>query len=91
MQLQTPRGVHTEMHEKDGTQATASIPWRCVSQANCANGQSGREEGYFVLNHEQMMHVFPSKYAVSQAVGYIKGKNRDSFGRGVRGEKAQFC
>ena len=37
--------------------------------------ESGIEEGHLAADHVHMMISIPSKYAVSQVVGYIKGKS----------------
>jgi putative transposase len=37
--------------------------------------ESRIEEGHLMLDHVHMMIAIPPKYAVSQVVGYIKGKS----------------
>ena len=37
--------------------------------------ESGIEEGHVMMDHVHMMVSIPPKYAVSQVVGYIKGKS----------------
>jgi putative transposase len=37
--------------------------------------ESEIEEGHLMADHVHMMIAIPSKYAVSQVVGYIKGKS----------------
>jgi len=52
--------------------------------------ESQIEEGHLMLDHVHMLISIPPKYAVSQVIGYIKGKS-DSSGPGVRRAKAEFC
>jgi REP-associated tyrosine transposase len=40
-----------------------------------AQKESRIEEGHLLLDHVHMMIAIPPKYAVSQVVGYIKGKS----------------
>jgi putative transposase len=48
--------------------------------------ESRIEEGHLMLDHVHMMIAIPPKYAVSQVVGYIKGKSAIHLAR-VYGEK----
>ena len=48
--------------------------------------ESRIEEGHLMVDHVHMMIVIPPKYAVSQVVGYIKGKSAIHLAR-VYGEK----
>jgi putative transposase len=48
--------------------------------------ESRIEEGHFMIDHVHMMISIPPKYAVSQVVGYIKGKSAIHLAR-VYGEK----
>ena len=41
-------------------------------------------------DHVHMMIAIPPKYAVSQVMGYIKGKSAIHLATGVRREKAEF-
>ena len=48
-------------------------------------------EGHLMLDHVHMLILIPPKYAVSQVVGFIKGKSAIHLAR-VYGEKeAQLC
>jgi REP element-mobilizing transposase RayT len=51
--------------------------------------ESKIEEGHLMPDHVHMMLSIPPKYAVSQVVGFIKGKSA-IHGPCVRGEEAQF-
>ena len=56
-----------------------------------AQHKEGRiEEGYLMADHVHMMIAIPPKCAVSNVVGYIKGKSH-SFGSGVLGSKRNFA
>ena len=48
--------------------------------------ESRIEEGHLMVDHVHMMISIPPKYAVSQVVGYIKGKSAIHLAR-VHGEK----
>jgi putative transposase len=52
--------------------------------------ESRIEQGHLMPDHVHMMISIPPKYAVSQVVGYIKGKERNSFGPDVWREEAQL-
>ena len=55
-----------------------------------AQKESKIEEGHLLPDHVHMLLSIPPKYAVSQVVGYIKGKERDPSGPHVRRAKAEF-
>lgn len=46
-----------------------------VFRALAQQRESRIEEGHLMLDHVHMMISIPPKYAVSQVVGYIKGKS----------------
>ena len=48
------------------------------------------EEGHLMPDHVHMLLSIPPKYAVSQVVGFIKGKCHSS-GQGLWGAQAQLC
>lgn len=48
--------------------------------------ESAIEEGHLLLNYVHMLISIPLKYAVSQVVGFIKGKSATHLA-GVYGEK----
>ena len=50
--------------------------------------ESQIEEGHLMPDHVHMMISIPPKYAVSQVVGFIKGKSAIHFGPCLRGEEA---
>ena len=50
--------------------------------------ESGIEEGHLMADHVHMMISIPPKYAVSQVIGYIKGKSAIHLAR-VYGEREQ--
>src|SRR5262249_42166596 len=55
------------------------------SRCNCRAG-SRVEEGHLMPDHVHMMISIPPKYAVSQVIGYIKGKSAIHLAR-VYGER----
>ena len=48
------------------------------------------EEGHLMPDHVHMMISIPPKYAVSQVVGYIKGKTAIHIARTYAGHRANF-
>lgn len=52
--------------------------------------QSKIEEGHLMPDHVHMMISIPPKYAVSQVVGYIKGKSAIHIARTYAGRKRNF-
>jgi putative transposase len=48
------------------------------------------EEGHIMADHVHMMMSIPPKYAVSQTVGYIKGKSAVHIARQFVGRKRDF-
>jgi putative transposase len=51
-----------------------------------AQKESRIEEGHLMVDHVHMMILIPPKYAVSQVIGYIKGKSAIHLAR-VYGER----
>jgi putative transposase len=49
--------------------------WGEVLRRLAEQKQSRIEEGHLMTDHVHMMIAIPPKYAVSQVVGYIKGKS----------------
>ncbi len=49
--------------------------------------ESSIEEGHVMLDHVHMMISIPPKYAVSQVVGFIKGKSAIHIARTYHGRK----
>ena len=52
--------------------------------------ESRVEEGHLMPDHVQMMLSMPPKYAVSQMVGFIKGKSAIHIARTFGGRKRNF-
>jgi len=48
------------------------------------------EEGHLMPDHVHMMISIPSKYSVSQVIGYIKGKSAIQIAREFAGRKKNF-
>ena len=55
-----------------------------------AQKESRIEEGHLMPDHVHMMISIPPKYAVSQVVGYIKGKSAIHLARVYGGRKRSF-
>ena len=52
--------------------------------------ESTIEEGHIMPDHVHMMISIPPKYAVSQVIGYIKGKSAIHIARTYSGRKRNF-
>ena len=52
--------------------------------------ESQIEEGHVMEDHVHMMISIPPKYAVSQVIGYIKGKSAIHIARAYSGRKRNF-
>jgi putative transposase len=74
MGVQIPRDFHPEIPAQGIVWATARASGRGVSQAGTQK-ESRIEEGHLMPDHVHMMIAIPPKYAVSQVVGFIKGKS----------------
>ena len=83
--VQIPRGVHSR--NAGGRRCTRSCggTWgRCSALAE--QKESRIEEGHLMADHVHMMISIPPKYAVSQVIGFIKGKSAIHLAR-VYGER----
>jgi putative transposase len=47
-------------------------------------------EGHLIVDHVHMLISIPPKYAVSQVIGYVKGKSAIHFARTVGGRRRNF-
>jgi putative transposase len=81
--VQISRRVHPEVSPQGAIRATAGSSWRIASQAS---NKSRIEEGHLMPDHVHMMISIPPKYAVSQVIGYVKGKSAIRLAR-VYGER----
>jgi REP-associated tyrosine transposase len=71
------------MSQEDAVFPTATASWGGVPETGSTEGEPDRE-GHLMLDHVHMM--IPPKYAVSQVVGFIKGKSAIHLAR-VYGER----
>ena len=62
--------------------------WGEVFRKRAGQKESRIEEGHLLLDHVHMLIAIPPKYAVSQVIGFIKGKNAIHLAR-VYGERKQ--
>jgi len=83
--VQIPCGIHPEVPQKDavwGVAATLGEVFRKLA----VQKESRIEEGHLLPDHVHMMIAIPPKYAVSQVIGFIKGKSAIHLAR-VYGER----
>ena len=83
--VQISRGLHSQMPQKDAVRAIAAASWGGVPEAG-QQKESRIEEGHLMPDHVHMLISIPPKYAVSQVVGFIKGKSAIHLAR-VYGER----
>jgi REP element-mobilizing transposase RayT len=85
MGVQIPCGVHSQVPQEDALRGVATTSRGSVSQARDEK-EIRVEEGHLMPDHVHMMISIPPKYAVSQVIGYIKGKihlaHQEAGGRG---------
>src|SRR5258708_3509274 len=85
MGLQIPRGLHSQMPQKNDLWRIAATSGRGVPQAGATEREPDRG-GSSSRGSVHMLISIPPKYAVSQVVGFIKGKSAIHLAR-VYGEK----
>src|SRR5467141_3978101 len=83
--VQISRCVHSQVPEKDPVRGAETASRRCLPQAGAAEGKPGRRRPSHAgsRSHDDLDST---KYAVSQVVGFIKGKSAIHLAR-VYGEK----
>lgn len=73
MGVQISRGLHSQVSQEDavrGVEAASLEVSRRLAMQGCKV-----EEGHLMPDHVYMLISISPKYAVSQVIGYIKGKN----------------
>jgi putative transposase len=83
--VQMPRGVYSEVPATDAVRAAAAALGE-VFRKLAAQKESRIEEGHLMPDQVPMMISIPPKYAVSQVIGFIKGKSAIHLAR-VYGER----
>ena len=82
MGLQISRDIHPEASAQDVVQRVAQASRSKLA----AQKESQIVEGHLMPDHVHMMIAIPPKYAVSQVIGFIKGKSAIHLAR-VYGER----
>ncbi len=85
MGLQISRDLHPEVSAQDAVRAVAPALGE-VFRKLAAQKESEIVEGHLMPDHVHMMLAIPPKYAVSQVIGFIKGKSAIHLAR-VYGER----
>jgi putative transposase len=87
MGVQIPRGFHSKCSRKtlykELRQHLGDVFWRLAERKQCRI-----EEGHLMQDHVHMMVSIPPKYAVSEVVGFTKGKSAIHLAR-MYGERKQ--
>ena len=84
--VQISCGVHSEMPAEDVVSRNCGGIWGRCSGSWRSKKRVEIEEGHLLPDHVHMMIAIPPKYAVSQVIGYIKGKSAIHLAR-VYGER----
>jgi putative transposase len=89
MGLQISRGVHSEIPQ-EGALRGAETVLGDVFRKLALQKESRIEEGHLMPDHVHMMISIPPKYAVSQVIGFIKGKSAIHLARTYGERKRNF-
>jgi REP-associated tyrosine transposase len=81
MGVQISRDVHSQVPQEDVVRDLGEVFRRLAEQK-----ESRIEEGHLLADHVHMLISIPPKYAVSQVIGFIKGKSAIHLAR-VYGER----
>ena len=87
--VQISCGVYPEVPAQDVVRDAAQTPGG-VFRKLAAQKESRIEEGHLLSDHVHMMIAIPPKYAVSQVVGFIKGKSAIHLARVYGEHKRNF-
>ena len=88
--VQIPCGIHSEVAQKNAVRAIEAAAGEVLRRL-AAQKESRIEEGHLMSDHVHMMIAIPPKYAVSQVVGYIKGKSAIHLARVYGEPQEEFC
>jgi len=88
--VQIPRGIHPEVPTQDVVRAVAKRSGGGIRRL-AAQKESRDRRGHLMSDHVHMMIAIPPKYAVSQVIGYIKGKSAIHLARVLWRAKAKLC
>ena len=89
MGVQIPRGFHPEVSQEDvvrGLRKHLGEVFRKLAEQK----ESRIEEGHLLPDHVHIMISIPPRYAVSQVVGFIKGKSAIHLAREYGERKQNF-
>ena len=85
MGVQISRRIHSQVSKEDAIYRIATA-FGDVFRKLAEQNESKIEEGHLLLDHVHMLISISPKYAVSQVIGFIKGKSAIHLAR-VYGEK----
>src|SRR5262245_16589275 len=85
MGVQISRGVHSQVPQEDVVRGVATSSGRSVPKVGRAEGEQNRG-GPSLSRSRAHVDLIPPKYAVSQVIGFIKGKSAIHLAR-VYGER----
>ena len=89
MELQIPHSVYTEEKKESHIWEITKAPWQLFHELAKQKGCK-IEEGHLMPDHVHMCISIPPKYAVSNVVGFIKGKSAISIARQFMGKTKNF-
>jgi putative transposase len=87
--VQIPRGVHSQVPQ-EGLVRELKQHLREVFRKLALQKESRIEQGHLMPDHVHMMISIPPKYAVSQVIGFIKGKSAIHLARTYGERKRNF-
>ena len=89
MGLQVSHCIHTEEAQKESIWCAAAASRGDFSRVSLAQ-ESKIVEGHMMGDHVHMCLSIPPKYAVSNVVGYLKGKSAIQIARKFGGRQKNF-
>ena len=89
MGVQIPRRLYSEVPQED-PDLELRRHLGDVFRKLAEQKESRIEEGHLLLDHVHMLISIPPKYAVSQVIGFIKGKSAIHLARGYGEKKRNF-
>ena len=84
--VRTLCGVHSQVPQEDAVRAVEAALGRRIRRL-AMQKENRIEEGHLMPDHVHMLLSVPPKYAVSQVVGYIKGKSAIHLARTYGGRR----
>lgn len=88
--VQISRGIHSQVSKKALYEELRKYLGEAFRKL-AIRKESRIEEGHLMPDHEHMLIRIPPKYAVSQVIGFIKGKSAIHLARVYGGAETELC